>query len=141
MATSTFRSILGFGLVFAHFVTAVTVFVFYQRGGFLFDEMTTTIALIVPMFAAHTSVVVRYVIRNRTRRAKIKKEHLSAPFIALSSIIVLLYLSSIVAIVYLKAYNIAFSTFEQFKTTLALVETVFAVYVASFVQSLFEGTE
>jgi hypothetical protein len=45
----------------------------------------------------------------------------------------------LVAIICLRAYNVGISSFEQFKTMLALVEGVFAVYLGPIIQSLFSA--
>jgi hypothetical protein len=109
----------------------------YFWGGFLFDEMITTVYLIVPMFAVYTSAILKYFIARKhimgTRGREVNKAYVAITF-SIPSIFVLF----LTILVILKAFNIGLSNFEKFKTMLVLCESIFGVYIGLVLSDLFE---
>ncbi len=109
----------------------------YFFGGFLFEEMTTTIALIIPMFSIYTTSIIKYIIANKNKiETELKLINKAYAFIAFA--IPLIFVLLILSIVFMKVFNIGFSSFEQFKTMLAISETAFGAYIGLVLTSLFE---
>jgi hypothetical protein len=76
---------------------------------------------------------------ERTQSETAPKQNERFLFIFLSLFVPIVFVLVLVAIIVLRAYNAGISSFEQFKTMLALVEGVFAVYLGPIVQSLFSA--
>lgn len=132
------RNRVGIFLIISHFGIMLSVIGIYLAGGFLFDEMTTTIALMAPFFASYTTVIVRFVIKNKYQ-TQAKSKDISGMFVFIGFLLPCLFIAAILAAIVLKALNAGFSSFEEFKTVIAIFETVFAVYVGQVVFSLFKG--
>src|SRR5262245_38910244 len=127
MKESNLRLAVGLSVLIAHFSTILLVAVLFFAGGFLFEELTTTVAIILPLFSAYTTAFVKYVIATRiaTTGAQVI---VSGIFATLSIAFPLLMFLSLVIVVFLHAYG-RFESFEQFKITLGLVEVVFGAYL------------
>ncbi|SRR6266404_2893941 len=136
MTESKTRTALGLFLVVSHFAVLLLTITLHFYGGFTFDEMTTAVAIITPMFASFTTVVVSHVIAERSEvRASGK---VSGAFAFLSFFFPVLFVGFLVAVILLRAFNLAIENFEHFKVLLALGETAFAVYIGQFIRSLFK---
>ncbi len=120
-----------------HFGILALVFVTFLRGGFRFDEFTTSVAIIVPMFAGYTTAIVVYFSKNRFRIDD-KSQDITAVYAIMSTAFPLTLFVALSASVLLFATSEVFKNFEEFKGTLTLLETVFSAYVAKFVYTLFE---
>jgi len=132
------RNTIGVFIVISNMLMIIAVFVFYISGGFLFDEMTTSISLIAPMFSIYTTLIIKNIVANKNKTISDSKVVTKTyGFIAfLMPSVFILFMLIIIA---LKAFNIGFASFEQFKTTLALGETVFGAYVGMVFSPLFES--
>lgn len=113
------------------------VVILFLFGGFLFEEMTTTISLIIPMFAAYTTAILKYAIKNK-EQINVKSKELNKVFVFISYSIPSLFIVFMVSLIILKACNIGFSSFEKFKLTLVSSETMFGAYIGFIISSLFE---
>lgn len=131
------KNVIGLFLVIGHFAIILLLLLLYFSGGFLFEEMTTTLSLISPMLASYTTVVIRHILMHKRPSAR-GRTPVSFPFILITFMLPSLFLFFIGGLVLFKAHNIAFETFEQFKTLLAAGETIFGVYIGHVVASLFE---
>jgi hypothetical protein len=131
-----FKDILGISFIFSNFVVIGLVIVLYFLGGFNFDEMTTTVALIVPMFSVYTSSIIYFLQKSR-RAISRTRVPLRRPYVFVSLGIPLLFTIYLVGIVLAKSYNWGFGTFENFKIVLAMSETIFGVYLGSIVANVF----
>jgi hypothetical protein len=137
MTESKTRTALGLFLVISHFAVLLLIITLHFLGGFKFDEMTTAVAIITPMFASFTTVIVSQVITERSQVAA-ASENVSAPFVFLSFFFPVLFVGYLVAVILLRAFNLAIENFEHFKGLLALGETAFAVYIGQFIKGLFK---
>jgi hypothetical protein len=139
MTARTIQAIVGVIFIVSHFAVLILVAAFYIARGFTFEEMTTTISIVAPVFAGYTLIIVRAIMAERTQSDAIPKPKERFLFVFLSLFVPLVFVSVLVAIICLRAYNVGISSFEQFKTMLALVEGVFAVYLGPIIQSLFSA--
>jgi hypothetical protein len=137
MTESKTRTALGLFLVVSHFAVLLLIITLHFFGGCKFDEMTTAIAIITPMLASFTTVIVNQVITERSLVAD-ASENVSTPFVFLSFFFPVLFVGYLVAVILLRAFNLAIENFEHFKGLLALGETAFAVYIGQFIRSLFK---
>ncbi len=127
-------------LVLGHFLTLSTVFFMYTLSGFTFAELTTTVAILLPITSVYTSTVVKEIIRDRVGEGS--KKAYSAYSMSYSLISISLPLAFILylfAIVILKSFNRGVENFDQFKTLLVTGETIFAAYVGQIVHSMFDA--
>ncbi len=130
------RQSLGLFIIASHFGAVMLVIGFYLARGFLFEDMMTTLALIVPMFATHTTSIVRYVITHR--HVSKSQRAASGEFAVLAFAVPLLFVLCLLTMIIAKALNFAFQNFDQFKTILAVIESLFGLYVGYFITELFE---
>jgi len=134
------KSIVGLLLVFSHFGIIIMIFVFYVLGGFLFDEMTTSIALVAPMFSLYTTAIFKHFIK-RKRKTKAKAELLTKEYIIISLFVPSVFVLFLGTIVVLKAYNFGLSSFEEFKIMLGVGESVFGIYIGLVLSSAFDPSQ
>jgi len=102
-----------------------------RQGGYLFEEMTTTIALIIPMMSVYTITIIKNIIATRTPK-KMKSKTVIKEYTFLTYFIPCLFIFFLTAMILLKAFNVGFASFEQFKLMLAISETAFGAYVRSY---------
>jgi len=131
---------LGVFLVGSHFFALLLVILFWLLGAFLTDEMTTSIAIIAPFFAAYTTAIIRYVIKNKNK-IKAQGRELTPIFVFFSFLTPGIFVAVVILSIFLKGFNIGISSFENFKLMLATSETIFGVYVGQLIFSLFESVD
>jgi hypothetical protein len=106
-------------------------------GGFLFDEMTTAIALILPMFSIYTTSIIKYILANKNQITDSSNLVSKAyKFIAYS--IPAIFVLFIISVITLKACSIGLSSFEHFKIMITIGETAFGTYVGLVLTSLYD---
>ena len=120
----------------SHIMMFVTFIAFYSIRGFTFEEMTTCLALMGPVFSGFTTIIFKNVIQEKyiTRGGR----RVSGLYVFHSFLLPGALVGLIFAAVFLKAFNQVFSSFEQFKLTLGLIEAAFAAYVGQFLSSLYK---
>ena len=138
MTETRLRSLLGLFLIVSQFAVILMTASLHFLGGLRFDEMTTAVALIVPMFAVHTTTVVKYFIAHRADAEEDGSSRVTVAFTFLALFFPLLFVSSLFAVILLKAYGVALGSFDQFKGALGIIQTCFAVYIGLFISSLYE---
>src|SRR5579862_6357995 len=102
---SKLRTRLGLFLVAGHMGLIVLLIVLYFLGGFRFEEMTTAVALIFPMFTAFTTVIVNQVIDERSKPT-VGSPDVSGAFAFLSFFFPILFLAYLFTITVLRAFNL-----------------------------------
>ena len=140
MTEDKLKSTLGIILVIAHFLVILLVIVFYFLEAFLFEEMTTTLALIIPMFAVYTTAIIKSIIDNKNTEhdPTVPLRNVTNSFVFVSLFLPVLFTLFVLALVVLKAFNVGFDKFEQFKILIGLAETIFGIYVGQIIGSLFD---
>lgn len=137
MTENALRRLIGIVLIVLHFGILGLLFTLYIMSGFRFDEFTTSVAIIMPMFSGYTVAIVIHFSRNRYV-SNDTSERVTAIFSLLSLAFPLVFAIAISVSILLFAYGRSFSNFEQFKGMLTLLEAAFAAYIANFIYTLFE---
>ena len=76
MTENSTRYLIGWLLVILHFVVILLAIGLFVAGGFNFDQLTTMLAIIVPMFAGYTTSIIsfltkdRYTVEDRSRKVR-----------------------------------------------------------------------
>ncbi len=138
MTERTIQTLVGIIFVVSQFAVLVIVGGFYIARGFTFEETTTTISIIAPIFAGYTLIIVRAIIADRNK-PKATQPATSGLFAFVSLFAPLVFVAMLITIIVLRAYNVGISSFEQFKTILTSLEGIFAIYLAPIVQALFSA--
>lgn len=134
------RNRLGIFLIIAHFGILLMIIVFWLLGGFLVEEMTTSVAIIAPFFAAYTTAILRYIIKEKHRIAA-RGRAVTPVFTFMAFMIPSLFIVVVSGAVVMKGFNVGLRSFEDFKILLATAETIFGVYVGQLIFSLFDQQE
>jgi hypothetical protein len=127
---------LGLFLIASHIAIVGLLLGEFVAGGFSFKDMTTAIALVAPMFTAYTAVVVKYFTDNRIAAAD-RSATLSGAFVTLMFGVACLFVVLVVGSILLFAANVGFSSFEQLKAVLAILEGAYGLYLGKVVEALF----
>jgi hypothetical protein len=136
---SAVRRVACYCIVGAQFGLFILVIILWALKGFTFPEMTTTLAIMVPMLAAYTSAVVSYVITNKIEDNQLISSQVTREFALFSMFVPVFFVLVLGGLIVMKAFGSAFQTFEEFKALLAIVEAIFGAYFASVVKSLFKS--
>lgn len=140
MTEKTLKNLLGILIISTQVLAIALTLILWVFTGFTFDEMTTTIALIIPMLGVYIPPLYKYFYDQRLSSPLSSQYNrkLSVPYIfivlAFPSFLILLLIASIM----LKALNVAFSNFEQFKTMLAIIQSLFGAYAMQLITRLFD---
>jgi hypothetical protein len=125
-------------MIASHLLTFFWLLVLYFLGGFAFDDLTTSIALLMPLFAGFTTMIVKDAIAEATPgSAPVRTRKLPWSFGFLTLAFCGSFATYLLAIVTLKGFNVGFSSFDQFKVLLGASETAFGVYVGYLMPTLF----
>lgn len=100
-----------------------------------FEEATTAVALVTPIFATYATVIIRFFIEHQ-HLTKQKGKKMTPIFIKLAFAMPCLFVVLVISIISLWVFNRL--TFDQFKTVFTVIESLFAVYVGQFISSLFD---
>jgi hypothetical protein len=131
---------LGIFIVVSHFGMLVLVVVIWLLGGFLTDEMTTTVAIVAPFLASYTTAIIKYIVETKNKIST-RGKPVTSIFVFMSFCLPGAFSLLLIAAVLLKGFNIGLRSFEDFKIMLGTTETIFGVYVGQMVFSLFERPE
>lgn len=135
-----FKRRLGLFFVFSQFATLILIITLYFMGGFLYAEMTTSISLVLPLFSIYTLAIVKFFFKDKYR-TRLKGKKITFHYSLLNWSIPILLCVYLMTIITLKAFNIGFSTFDEFKGMLAMTETVFGGYFGYMIPTIFDGKQ
>lgn len=130
------RSRIGIFLIVSQFVLVTIVFISYLFGGYNFDEMTTTIALMFPMLSAYTTGIIKYFISNREQQL-VSSNNVTNQFVFITYLVPVLFVFGLGFVILIKPFN-GFGNFEQFKTVLAIIESIFGGFTGYIMSALLE---
>jgi hypothetical protein len=122
----------------SHFFAIGLIFLYRVDGKFLPDETSSTVAITLPMFAVHTTTVIKYLIAHRLDGPR-RHARVTMQYAAVSVLLPLLFVFSFTTAIVFKGRGIVFSDFNEFATVLGTLQTLFGVYVGMVVTSLFKG--
>jgi len=129
MTQYALQNVVGTAFLLIQFSAIGSVVFCFTKRWFLFEQMTTTLALVVPMLAAYTIMFVKFVFARPYKR-KTHERRLAVPFVGLAVTFPTVYGVWILGVIWFQARGDVFQTFEQFKGMLALAETLFGAYMA-----------
>ncbi len=128
-------------MLFGNGIILLLIFVCLFRHGFSYEEFTTVLAIVSPMFAYYTSAVIHDFARDPFVQPD-NQVYLTSRFVVLSFAMFLVYTFAVGGAVALRAWGAeVFDDFEIFKRTLLLIETIFAAWTARLVYTMFESVE
>lgn len=135
------RDRIAIGLILSHvFTIAFLLFVKFVIKGISYQDFTTAASIIVPVFAAFTTLIIRFFIKNPEKKiSSTNDSQLSNAYLTISLLFpcsLVIYLN---VIIFVYAYGIGINDIEQFKGMLVLGESAFGVYAAQIVSELFES--
>lgn len=131
------RSSVGLFLVFSQFGLMAAILWLGLTDRLTFDDMGTSISLVLPLFAVHTTTIVKYFMEHTQRPPSSSMEKLSAAYLVLSFAVPVIFVLYFAIIIVVRAGG-TLAKFENFKTTLGIGETAFGVYVGMITGSLFK---
>lgn len=133
-----FKYSIGLYLIFSHLTVILSIIILRMLGGYDKDEFTTIIGIITPMFAGFTTSVIMFIINDRYNVVTNPGIVISTPFKFLSYLFPSLFTISILIAVWSQGFKKAFSDFEDFKSFILVIESLFAAYSGYFIYTLFE---
>lgn len=137
MTDSKLKIAVGLFVVLSHLTLLLLIVVLFVAGGFLFEEMTTTVALVIPMFSIYTTAIINYIISSK-RVLSSTDELVTKQYVFVSFLLPVLFVFLVGAAICMKAFNITFANFEQFKIMLGVLEVAFGTYMGIVLSSMFE---
>lgn len=137
MTEQILRSSLGILVMIIHFSIIALIVWVSMHGGFLFDEMTTTVALISPVLSGYVFGFIYYAIINRKQTTK-KPIYVSWLSVFISYFVIILLTTAIILLIFMKAYNKL--SFEEFKITLTISEIIFGACIGVILTPLLGGS-
>jgi glucan phosphoethanolaminetransferase (alkaline phosphatase superfamily) len=140
MYSNVLKSTLSLIVVLGHFMLLLLVVLMFFLSAFTFSELTTTIAILLPITSIYASTVIKEIIRDRNFEQQVANTKYTSSYALLSIALPLTFITYLFAIVLLKSFNIGVENFDQFKGLLVTGETIFAVYVGQIVHSMFDPT-
>jgi hypothetical protein len=135
--TDKFKNFLGVYIICLHF--AIVLLLIYERlsGGFEQDEFSTLLGITLPMFGGFAATIIRYFsVHHIVSKRKSTKE-LTVIFRVLSCALPGLFAGIVIVSIELLVYNKAFKNFEDAKTFILSVESIFAVSCGVLIYSIF----
>jgi hypothetical protein len=137
MKQSRFKNIVSALLILSHFVAIILVILSYFLKGFEFNQFTTTIGLIIPIFATYTTYIVQDMVKNKDIKPPKTEPQLNKIYIFTTIFLISLFSIYIISIIILKSMNAVLEDFDKFKTMLMLGEAMFGVYIGKLISDLF----
>lgn len=140
MLNQSFKTTVGLAFVIGHFIILIWIFICKFLGGFKFEELTTTIGLVIPLFATYSTSIIRDIVTNSEGTVDSGKRY-NKPFRFITLFLSTLFFVYLFAIITIKAFNWGFEDFEQFKLLLGLSETIFGAYIAQILFSMYQRVD
>jgi hypothetical protein len=133
------KNIIALLLVGSHLGTiAWLILLWAVWGGFVFEDLTTAIGLLLPLFAGFTTAIVKEAIALAAAGADADEEK-EMPWLFAFVILAfcIAFIVFLLVIVTLKGFNKGFTSFDQFKVLLGLGESAFGIYIGLLMPTLF----
>ena len=131
------RNKIGIFLIISQFTLVIIVFLFYLIGGYTFDEMTTTIALMFPMLSVYTTGIVKFFIHYRNKTS-IEQSQITRQFTFIAWFFPILFVLALGFIIIIKPFQ-GFRNFGEFKTFLSIIESLFGGFTGYVMSALLEN--
>ena len=138
MTESKLKNQIGFLLIIINVLLIILTIVLYLFGGFMFDELTTILAIIVPMFSVYTTAIIKYIVDNKHFYTH-ADEQVSKQYVIISWFFPIIFGLFMATALILKSFNFGISSFEQLKYMLVASETFFGGHAGLILSSMFES--
>lgn len=113
------RSITGLTILFFHLATVFVAVIFFLKQLMLFDELTTTLAIVTPMLGVYASGYIAHVAAKR-RVSKARDATVSTEFAVLTILLCLVFGAGTLSLVVVRALMNDIISFEQCKRLLGV---------------------
>lgn len=123
-------------LVLSHLGVLLLIIVLRLMNGFNGDEFTTLLALVTPMFSGYSTAIIAFIVMDR-HVTEDKSQKVTLTFVIMTLLIPTVLAIIVAVSIWIKAHNLAFADFEDFKRFLIALESIFAVYVGMLIYALF----
>jgi hypothetical protein len=109
-------------------------------GGLLFQQFTTILGLILPLFAGYVSVIVKFFAANKyAPSVEIDSPPMALPFVVLTLFFPTLFGVFLAGCIILAGKNMVFRDFDDVKIAVGLGQSAFGIYIGQFLFSLFDS--
>jgi hypothetical protein len=136
MTEQKFRKRLGaFILVLSVGLLALLALCFLWRA-FEVGELTTIVAIVIPMFTCYATPAFRHFVDNRYAQDDYSKQVVNS-FVVMAFGGTFAFSFAIFGIIFLRAWGGYFPSFEQFEHTLLAINAPFAVYIGYIIEEVF----
>jgi hypothetical protein len=132
------KSITSSIILVGHFLIISLILFMYFRGGFTHSEMTSALAVFLPITSVYASAIVKDIVATRDVTEHTARKY-SVSFGMISCSLTFMFIMYFIIIIVLKSYNVGIADFDQFKSLLILGETIFAAYVGQIVHAMFSA--
>jgi hypothetical protein len=137
MTENGFNRFLSSYLIIINILVLCLVFYCYAQGWFLFTQMTTLVAIIFPMFSCYAMPAIRHIITDNVVIDNQSSKTVTLVRLLISILFPLLFGISIGGAILAQVKGYVFSNFEEFKVTLAVLESIFSAYISQIVYKTF----
>lgn len=117
-----------------HILMGLSLAFLFVKKWLLYTDFIGAFAVIVPSLTITSSVIIKYVVKHR--ESEPDDEKVSPMFRAISVMVTVLYILSIIWIV----RNQVKYPFEGFIEILLIIEGLFGLYIGSIIESLFKSS-
>lgn len=140
MKESELKEKLAISIIIAYFFILLSVVILWMCKGFTEEEMTTTLAILLPTFAAYFTYGYNFIDENKQNSEdnNTQEIYLKTSYKYMVFSIPLIYVVFLFILLLLKSFAFVFESFEQFKLLLGVTESIFGIIVAKLISSLFE---
>jgi hypothetical protein len=136
MTEATLKNVISVILVVSHALTLLIVLTVYILHGLTDEQTTTTVGMVVPMLATIVGLAVNHIIASK-RVVRGTSPKVSKLYVFGVVFFAVLYILTIVVLLLLKAFNLGI-TFEAFKISMGIAQTIFGAYTGKVLSSLFD---
>ena len=137
MTETKLRTVIGVFFMISHVLILLVVLVLFLSHRLTEGEFTTTMGIMVPALSALATLAITYAISVKAKKQyAARSERLSGIYIFTALLFPTAFVLMLFGLVLMKGLD-GFSSFEQFKLSLAAVETIFAGYTGKVMASLF----
>jgi hypothetical protein len=137
MNERTLRMGIAVGLIIAHFLTIVLIVCYWYLDKFDVDQVETMVTMIVPMFAVYSTTIINF-LRSVKYKTTENSNSVTGIYASVTIIIPIVFIGSILLMLYAIGNGILFSSFDQFMHFLTGTEFGFGIYMGWAIHSLYE---
>jgi hypothetical protein len=139
MEKNKFKNRLAILLILSHVIAIVQVIVLYFSIGFKISELTTTLSMLTPIFTVYTTLIIKNIIENKVKVTDTSQVEFTETYVFISFFIATGFTIYLFTINLLKAFNIGFSEFDNYKTLLGISETLFGLYLGQIIPDVYKS--